>query len=455
MINLLKFLEIFSEKFESIIPDRTNGKILFSIYLEQEEKPDKNTYSEPEFKEKIRFFLKQESTSEREQRQKVEERLQSLLRYHYIERTRDKLIMLTEYSIQLCNLVFNKIQPFLNPSEIEMVLDNAKLTLEANIKDLTSFKHWYDHQFGNLLKPAINTQIAALDLQISALSTQFNLRYKNDNFEDLLTYFTSQMETVIEDRKKLTLAFNRLSDITDILDKTQLNHNSDIEFLRIKMSLNELFEHYRFKLDETGNKITQIKKVATGIFDKLDKRPFYRKLETFLLSILELSDSQKKGNRKDNEVDLYYSVDIVLPEYVKPISIIKDTPGFFIYPELHESFILTKNQKTQPLERDRINIKLATEKSKRRQEQARKIEKWLNDIKGEIKVHGQLDFSAYYLSVLNKEKDLELVIKGTEHILKKLRQEGFIVKSSPEFIFSEIDKNNAIWKIIITSVSLN
>ena len=59
------------------------------------------------------------------------------------------------------------------------------------------------------------------------------------------------------------------------------------------------------------------------------------------------------------------------------------------------------------------------------------------------------------MEMLTTENDIELAIKGTEHILKKLRQEKFIVETTREFSFDSENSNNAIWNIKIKKPSLN
>ena len=139
MENQDKILEIFAERFEYIVPNRTDAKVLFSIFTETHNNPEKLSYSEAEIRELIRKHHKEDTETEREQRQKVEERFQTLLRQQFLDRNREKRIVLTDYSLQLCILFFEKIQPLLNPSIIEKILDDVKTTLELkskNIEDL-------------------------------------------------------------------------------------------------------------------------------------------------------------------------------------------------------------------------------------------------------------------------------------------------------------------------------
>ena len=51
--------------------------------------------------------------------------------------------------------------------------------------------------------------------------------------------------------------------------------------------------------------------------------------------------------------------------------------------------------------------------------------------------------------MLTKEKDIELAIKGTEYILKKLRLEKYIIETTQKYSLDENNPNNAIWNIKI------
>ena len=115
MENPDKILEIFAEKFEHIVPNKTDAKVLFSLFIGSTRNSDKTSYSEPEVRELIRKYHKEDTDTEREQRQKVEERFQTLLRQQFIDRNKEKRIVLTDYSLRLCNLFYEKVQPMLNP----------------------------------------------------------------------------------------------------------------------------------------------------------------------------------------------------------------------------------------------------------------------------------------------------------------------------------------------------
>lgn len=455
MENQDKILEIFAERFEYIVPNRTDARVLFSIFTETHNNPEKLSYSEAEIRELIRKHHKEDTETEREQRQKVEERFQTLLRQQFLDRNREKRIVLTDYSLQLCILFFEKIQPLLNPSIIEKILDDVKTTLELKSKNIEDLKVWYQTQFLKVLKPEIANQTIAMDFQISELKNKLNEKFKTMPYEELLDYCQEQMDIVIEDRKKLTKSFNGLDAITDILAETPLNKLDSFDFIDIKRNLNETLEHYKYKLEQTGDNITKIKNIVRSLFDIVGKKAFDRKLETFFYQVLEESETESKSNRTDNEDSLFYAVEIKLPDFVKPLSFIKDTPEKFLFPEFYESFSVSKNQKTETVNRNLKNIEAAANKSRKRQEQARKIEGWLNNLKAQLASSDEINFSTFYMEMLTKEEDIELAIKGTEHILKKLRQEKYKIETTREYSLSGNNPNNAIWNIKIKKQSLN
>ena len=450
-----KILEIFAAKFEHIVPNRTDAKVLFSLFIDSTKNTDKISYSEPEVRELIRKHHKEDADTEREQRQKVEERFQTLLRQQYIDRNKEKRIVLTDYSLQLCNLFYEKVQPMLNPSVIEKILENVKATLELSCNSVVDLKVWYQTQFTKVLKSEIATQTIAMDFQISELKRDLNEQFKTLPYEDLVDHCQRQMEIVIEDRRKLTKSFNGLDDITDILAETPLNKLNDLDFIEIKSKLNESLEHYKYKLEQTGENISKIKNIVRSLFDIVGKKAFDRKLETFFYQVLEQAQTESKQNRTDSEDSLFYSVEISLPDFVQPLSFIKDTPEKFLFPEFYESFSVSKNQKSETVNRNLKNLATAANKSRKRQEQARKIEGWLKNLREQVMSKDEIDYSTFYMEMLNTENDIELAIKGTEHILKKLRQEKFKVETTREFAFDVNNSNNAVWNIKIKKPSLN
>lgn len=449
MENQDKILEIFAEKFEFIVPNRTDAKVLFSLFIDIRKNTEKTSYSESEIRELIRKYHKEDTETEREQRQKVEERFQTLLRQHFLDRNRENRIVLTDYSLQLCNLFYEKIQPLLNPSIIEKILEDVKTTLESKCKSVEDLKVWYQTQFVKVLKTEIANQTIAMDFQISELKDKLNEKFKTLPYEELVEYCQEQMDIVIEDRRKLTKSFNGLDAITDILADTPLNRLDSLDFIDIKRNLNETLEHYKYKLEQTGDNISKIKNIVRSLFDIVSKKAFDRKLETFFYQILEESQTESKSNRTDSEDSLFYSVEISLPDFVQPLSFIKDTPEKFLYPEFYESFIVSKNQKAETVSRNLKNLEKAANKSRKRQEQARKIEIWFNILKEQLTTKDEIDYSAFYMEMLTVEEDVELAIKGTEHILKKLRQEKFKIETTKNFTIDKNNPNNAIWNIKI------
>lgn len=448
-----RVLEIFTEKFEQIVPDRTDARTIFSLHIESKENLDKTSFTETEVKQLIKQYLKDESATEREQRQKIEERLQTLLRQQFIERTTEKKFTLTDYASKLCELFCEKIQPLLNPSEIEKTLEDIFLTLKSRSKTIEDIRHWFEKDFKGKLKAEIDTQTRALEFQISDLRNDLNEKFKSMSFFELTDYFNLKMDIVIENRKKLTKSFNGLDEISDILSETPLNKSGEVEFIQIKTNLNETLSHYRQKLEKAGEEISQIKRVASSLFDKIDKKPFYRKLEQFFYSVLEQCESEKKANRTDKEDILYYSVLVKLPDYVKDIEIIRDTPDLFKYPEFYEDFNISKNQQTQNIDKDTNHLNAAADRSKRRKQQAQRIEYWLENLRDKLKKDGEVDFSTFYLEMLNEDNDIEVAIKGTEHILKTLRHEKYKVETSRQFSINKKIPHNALWNIKIKNPS--
>lgn len=455
MENSDKILEIFAEKFRYIVPDSTDAKVLFSLHIDSTKNTDKTSYSETEIRELIRKHHKEDTETDREQRQKVEERFQNLLRQQFIDRNKERRIVLTDYSSNLCNLFQEKMKPLLNPSVIEKILANVKTTLELSCNSVEDLQLWYQTQFTKVLKSEIATQTIAMDFQIGELKSKLNEKFKTLPYEELVEYCQEQMEIVIEDRRKLTKSFNGLDSITDILADTSLNKLDNLDFIDIKRNLNETVEHYKYKLEQTGDNISKIKGIVRSLFDIVGKKAFDRKLESFFYQVLEQAQTESKSNRTDSEDSLFYSVEISLPDFVQPLSFIKDTPDKFLFPEFYESFSVSKNQKAEIVNRNLKNLETAANKSRKRQEQARKIESWLKNLREQLMSKDEIDYSAFYMVMLTTEEDIELAIKGTEHILRKLRQEKFKVETTREFSFDGKNPNNAIWNIKIKKQSLN
>jgi len=449
MENFNRILEIFADSFNQFFPEKEDAKILFSLFIKNKQHPDEIIFSESEVAELIRKHYKEDNETEKEQRKKFFDRLQRLLRSNFLERAEERQhFLLSDYSNQLCVLFFKKIEPLLNPSEIERTLDDVLLTLRKNSSNILDFEHWFEQDFKGKLKSELANQTNALEFQIKNLKDDLSERSKTMELLEFSQYITNQMDIVIENRKKLSLAFNGLDSISDTLSDCDLNKSGDFDFLQKKGILNDMLNIYRHKLDKTGEEISKIKGIASNIFDIIDKKPFYRKFETFFFTVLENATS-KITTRKDKEQILFFVPDITLPEFVNDIEVIKDLPSDFLFPDFYENFSESKNQKVETAERDQDKLNDAANKSRQRKYQAQRIEYWLGNLKEQINEKEELDYADFYLEMLNQEQDLEIAIKGTEHILKTLRKEKFSLESTSEFSFNPNQPNNAIWNIRI------
>ena len=448
-----KIFNLFNEKFLEIIPDRDSGLVVFSLFLVTKDNSEKKSFSETEIRQEIRKYI--ESNTDRDNSGAVEKQLQKLLGQNFIEPTKDKRIALTGYSLQLCSLFLNQIQPLLNPSEIEKILEDVEKTLLSRIATLEDFNHWFENHFTLVAKPKINDQIIALDYQLIEIEKDFNKQFKNLSIPELIRYCNVNLDRVVEDRKKLSKSFNGLDKLSAILTDCHLNSLSDLNFITTKGLINDVIDKARFKLENTEERIAQIKNNVRGLFAIIDKKPFFRKLETFLDIVLENTVSTNKVNRKDVEQNLYYKTDIALPAFLKPICVVNNSPDNFNYPTFYESFSNPKNQKVEVRIVNKEAIQQARDRKLKEKERALKIEAWLSEILEKLKLQPEIDFSQLYFDVLDREQDIETAVKGTEYILKKLRKKNFKIELSNEFVINKNNANNSIWNIRIKNSTSN
>jgi len=450
MQNFDKILEIFSDRFNQFFPEKEDAKVLFSLYIKNHENPDKLIFSESEVRELIRKHYKEDSESEKEQRKKFFDRLQRLLSSNFLERAEARQhFFLSQYSKQLCLLFYQRIKPLLNPSEIERTLNDVLQTLKTNSNDIVSFNHWFEKDFKGKLETELANQTIALEFHIKNLRDDLSEKSKTMDLLEFSQHINKEMDSVVEQRIKLTQAFNGLDSISDTLSACGLEKSGDFDFFQKVGILKEMLNIYRNKLDKGGDEILRIKGFATNIFDIIDKKPFYRKFETFFFTVLENSRTEKISTRHDSEGTLFFVSDIKLPDFVEDLETVKDLPTEYLFPEFYENFSESKNQKVESQEKNQEKLNEAARRSKQRRHQAERIEYWLGNLKEKIRDKKELDYADFYLEMLNEEQDIELAIKGTEHILKTLRNENFLLEPTSDFSFNPNQPNNAIWNIRI------
>ena len=450
MENFNRILEIFADRFKQFFPEQEDAKVLFSLFIKSKENPEKIIFTESEVRELIRKHYKEESESEKEQRKKFFDRLQRLLSSNFLERGKERQqFFLSQYSKQLCLLFYQRIEPLLNPSEIERTLNDVLLTLKKNSNDIESFNHWFEKDFKGKLETELSNQTIALDYHIKNLHEDLSLKSQTMNLLEFTEHINREMETVVDQRKKLTQAFSRLDSISDTLSESELSKSADLEYLTKVGVLNEMLNVYRSKLDNSIDDILRIKSIATNIFDIIDKKPFYSKFERFFFTVLEKAKAEKISTRRDSEGTLFFVSEIKLPEFVEELEAVKDLPNEYLFPEFYENFNDSKNQKIETVEKNQTKLNEAARRSQQRRHQAERIEYWLGNLKEKISDKEEFDYADFYLEMLNEEQDLEIAIKGTEHILKSLRKENFALETTSDFSFNPNQPNNAIWNIRI------
>jgi hypothetical protein len=450
MENFERILEIFASRFRQFFPEQEDAKVLFSLYIKSKQNPEKIIFTESEVRELIRKHYKEESESEKEQRKKFFDRLQRLLSSNFLERAKEKQnFYLSQYSKQLCLLFYQRIEPLLNPSEIERTLNDVLQTLKTNSNDIESFNHWFEKDFTGKLETELSNQTIGLDYHIKTLRDDLSLKSQTMDLLEFTEHINKEMDSVVEQRIKLTQAFNKLDSISDTLAESSLSKSGDFEYFSKIGVLNEMLNVYRNKLERSIDDILGIKRIAINIFDIIDKKPFFSKFERFFFTVLENSRTKKITSRIDSEGTLFFVSEIKLPDFVEDLETIKHLPNEYSFPEFYETFSDSKNQKLEATEKNQEKLDEAVRKSQQRRHQAKRIEYWLGNLKERISDKEVFNYADFYLEMLNEEQDLEIAIKGTEHILKTLRKENYSLETTSEFSFNPKLLNNAIWNIRI------
>ena len=220
--------------------------------------------------------------------------MQRLLSSNFLERAKERQqFFLSQYSKQLCLLFYQRIEPLLNPSEIERTLNDVLQTLKINSNDIESFNHWFEKDFKGKLETELSNQTIALDYHIKNLRDDLSLKSQTMDLLPFTEYINKEMDSVVDQRIKLTQAFNRLDSISDTLADSSLSKSGDFEYFSKVGVLNEMLNVYRSKLDKSIDDILRIKSIATNIFDIIDKKPFFSKFERFFFAALENSRTEK------------------------------------------------------------------------------------------------------------------------------------------------------------------
>jgi len=444
-------IELF-ERYNELILEKEIGLIIFSIFSQFKLKEIERLFTYKTITNTIdKVWKKLGKEIKRGEYQKYEE-LILVLRKHYIEKdTKTNNYSLTDYAFKICNIINDEIENILKPSEIEQLFNNLLLILKDNIISFEKFFIWYNKEF-QPRKFDINAQIRTLRHQAEKAQNELNIIIsKDDDYFDMLKETENQIDKIQEQNLKIIKSFSAKENIKELLEDSEI---SDIrEFRDIRTEIRDFFRDIDKKLMLVSEIIDTTKPKIYKLYQDIEKKRYDKKLEKFLLFILQnsKSDFSLEKNKTTYEINIQLPTEIEFEKLVftQPIKFLKVEYVEFTEPETVE---------IQEAEFDHKENALQIEKRLKQIEKNRKIEIWFNRIFTDLQaidINKSINFADYFFKILETEnEDLELAIKVANKVFSDFSKNNkFQVKIDKTLEINTYSNDIALWKMTITKLS--
>jgi hypothetical protein len=432
-MSIFNFYNEIANDYEMLVPDKRVGLVIFNLYQKQKNGDiSASHFSEEEIIKSIKEVRKDLKTEQKEQ---FNQAIKALQKY-FLWRDEDKRVYrFRPYALKWCNAIEELLIETFNPTEIQKGFKHLINTLSE-----AQFESWYNLTF-NSYAYKISSQISALDRQVANAVIDFRAKVSNDATYDIvkLKNIVDTLDDIKNKTDELNSAFsgsheiNRL--LTDYMAKPENFAYSD----RILQVIN-FFKDIRENLKIISRKIDGVKPKLNEYVRDINRMDFYKHFKLFLKFILEKSKTDK--NR------------IHLPDAI-PNQILgfKEQSKFIIIRETIDKreFNSSRSTKINLPGEDKEETARQLKKANDYFELQKKIKYYIVEIEKRLKLNNELDFSAYFYEVLEKENgNYNILVKLAFQTIKKYHQsKDYDILISNEKVKVVLFPKISIWKTII------
>ena len=368
--------------YEPLIPEKKSGLVI--IYLYDQWKSGKylsNSFTENAVKSAIEQVASDLGKSyENTQHERFRIINRGLQEYFLFRNEETNLYHITQYGIEFCESIRNKIEPEFNPSIIEKILSDLISLLKASIAN-NDFEYWYNHHFQNQ-KPYIKRQVETLLKLVEKAVQEFRASTKSDDeiFIETVRKVDTNLEAVRKHSDELKDVFFDAEEIKSIIIELSFDEYS-LDLISQKESVRSFIEEINNDLSIINQRIEKIRPKLRQFISSINQRNFDRNTEQFLQYLLKNSYVSKDSSK--NKV--YF-------------------PSIIEIPELHKSetkFIIVESDRFKdhsPV--SVVQLKENKEKQKIQLEKAsnaflirNKIRLWLMKLEKELRDNGNINFT--------------------------------------------------------------
>lgn|GEM_PF-555156 len=434
--------ELKKEKYyDPLIPEKKSGLVI--IYLYDQWKSGKylsNSFTEDAVKRAIEQVASDLGNSyEKTPHERFRIINRGLQEYFLFRNEETNLYHITQYGIEFCESIRNKIEPEFNPSVIEKILSDLISLLKTSIAK-NDFEYWYNHHFQNQ-KPYIKRQVETLLKLVEKAVQEFRASTKSDDeiFIETVRKVDASLEAVRKHSDELKDVFFDAEEIKSIILELSFDEYS-LDLINQKESVRSFIEEINNDLSIINQRIEKIRPKLRQFISSINQRNFDRNTEQFLQYLLKNSYVSKDSSK--NKV--YF-------------------PSVIEIPELHKSetkFIIVESDRlkdhspvsvVQPKE-NKEKQKIQLEKANNAFLIRNRIRLWLMKLEKELRDNGNINFTPYYFQILEEEQfySKTIAIKVASGLFRKYSKlRNYKVSIKKELQTNEKYPDQGIWDMNI------
>lgn len=438
--------ELKKEKYyDPLIPKKEAGLVVVLLYeWWKSGKYSANSFTEEAVKqaiEQVDFDLGQ-NVYERKPHVRFKEINICLQEYFLLRNEETNLYNITQYGIEFCERISEKLILEFKPSDIEKILADLIDSLKKYIEK-EDFEYWFKHQFIPQ-RGTIKNQVETLLRRVEDAVGEFRKSTKSDDatFLEIVRRVDESLETIKNHSQELKEAFFGAEEIKALLLELSFQ-NISTEIASHKESVRQFIEEVNNDLSIISQRIDRIRPKLRQFISSINQRNFDSNTKLFLEFLLKKSHLIQQGNK--NKIQL--PKELVSKVIWQPES----------------KFIIVEEDRLQP--KQPTPIILPKEDKEKRKKQLTKAEDgffirnrvryWLSELENQLLRDKNLNFSQAYYSILDKETNYgnTIAIKVASGLFRKYtKRKDYKVKVSNQMIINNQYPNQAVWKMNINKI---
>lgn len=438
--NLLTEIERDRERYENLIPDYKNSRIIVTLYQKYF---NTTSFTDEEFRTIIRNVVPE---TEREQHKSYNNTIKSLCDY-LVEYDSDiSRYILTEYAVSFCKLLENKFLEEGKPSEIAQIIqilyNSLKVEIEKESNLVSNIKIWKENIF-DIQKVKIENEYMVLKRQLKMILDEYRKHNTNedDTILDTVRHIETQLNKIIKQNDDLKEALKLTNLIKKLFSKIEEDSpNVYDELYNYIDNIRAFFENISEKLKKIRNFAINITKRVSNFINDFQTRQSLRNMDKLITLIFKSQLNNDTGT-------------IIFPQQLSEL--VSKAP--FKYKP--NTFVAIEKDKVEcpkpPIKmlKSAQNKKVYKEQEKKRNEQKNKYDRvkyWYNYIIDDIEQKNHILYSYYFYQIIESD-GLDVFINVTSYLLRKLnKNKKYQLKPVQEIIYY---KNHlCIWEMSINKV---